>query len=118
VTDNGLASIAKLSSLRILELELSASQRRHLQPGGITNQGLAAMSSLEGLLELNLSGNPRINSLGARPPGFSEAMLGPTHLVSGLETCVIVNVIFVVMNIVSITIIIMLGRPEILMLLC
>lgn len=65
MTDVGVASVARLTDLRVLQLEIPENQRSLLEPGSITNQGLRHLSSLSHLQDLNLSGVFGISSAGA-----------------------------------------------------
>eukprot|EP00884_Botryococcus_braunii_P008079 jgi/Botrbrau1/17272/Bobra.0015s0030.1 len=64
VTDGGLALLAKLTNLRVLQLEIPEDQRSHLDPWSITDHGLPHLSALCNLQDLNLSGNFGMSSAG------------------------------------------------------
>ena len=65
VTDAGLRAVGRLRALR--RLEFSAPIRRSLMHESLSVVGLAALSALTSLTELNLSGNACFTSVGARP---------------------------------------------------
>ena len=77
VTDVGLRAVGRLRTLR--RLEFSAPIRRSLMHESLSVVGLAALSALTSLTELNLSGNACFTSVGARPralawPGLWQAI--------------------------------------------